>query len=69
MGRGKCTFKQRDLKAALKAAKTSGAAVARVEVRPDGTIMVIMGEPSPAPEPDRKKGRVDQWLKSKNPST
>jgi hypothetical protein len=45
MGRGKCTFKQRDLKAALKAVSQSGAKAARVEVKPDGTIVVILGEP------------------------
>jgi hypothetical protein len=35
------------LKAALKAVEQSGAAVARVEVKPDGTIVVILGEPPP----------------------
>jgi hypothetical protein len=47
MARGDCTFRQRDLKAALKAVEQSGAAVARVEVKPDGTIVVILGEPPP----------------------
>jgi hypothetical protein len=51
MSRGDCTFRQRDLTAALKAAEKSGAKVARVEVKPDGTIVVVMGEPSPATVP------------------
>jgi hypothetical protein len=51
MARGETTFRQRDLKAALKAAEQSGAKVARVEVKRDGTIVVIMGEPSPATAP------------------
>ena len=51
MPRGDTTFRQRDLKAALKAAEQSGAKVARVEVRRDGTIVVILGEPSPATVP------------------
>jgi len=60
MARGDCTFRQRDLKAALKAAEQSGAKVARVEVRPDGTIVVIMGEPAPATAPENGIG-TDEW--------
>jgi hypothetical protein len=63
MARGSCTYKQRDLVAALKAARKSGAQVARVEVKPDGTIVVIIGEPS---TPEAKKGNVRQWLKAKD---
>jgi hypothetical protein len=59
MPRGNCTFKQRDLQAALKAVGKSGAAVARVEVKPDGTIVVVMGDP-PATVPDI--GTADEWL-------
>jgi hypothetical protein len=63
MARGDCTFKQRDLTAALKAAAKSGAAIARVEVRRDGTIVVIMGEPSPATVPDSDMGDECYTLK------
>ena len=63
MSRGDCTFRQRDLTAALKAAAKSGAAVARVEVRRDGTIVVIMGEPSPATVPDSDMGDECYTLK------
>lgn len=62
MGRGSCTYKQRDLKAALKAVQQSGAAVARVEVRPDGTIVVVIGEPEPTTEPEPKRGIDERWL-------
>jgi hypothetical protein len=58
MARGDCTFRQRDLKAALKAAEQSGAKVARVEVKPDGTIVVVLGEPAPPAD----MGTDDQWL-------
>ena len=63
MARGDCTFRQRDLTAAIKAAAKSGAAVARVEVRKDGTIVVIMGEPSPATVPDSDMGDECYTLK------
>jgi hypothetical protein len=39
------TFRQRDLAAALKAAKAAGYSVARIEVRKDG-IVLIPGEPA-----------------------
>ena len=65
MARGDCTFRQRDLKAALKAVEQSGAKVASVQVKPDGTIMVIMGEPSPATVPDIDMGTDEQWLSKK----
>ena len=64
MARGETTFRQRDLKAALKAAEQSGAKVARVEVKRDGTIVVIMGEPSPATAP-ADMGTDDEWLAKK----
>jgi hypothetical protein len=52
------------LKAALKAVEQSGAAVARVEVKPDGTIVVILGEPPPIAA-DKDMGTDDQWLSKK----
>ena len=63
MARGDCTFRQRDLTAAIKAAAKSGAAIARVEVKRDGTIVVIMGEPSPATVPDSDMGDECYTLK------
>jgi hypothetical protein len=42
MSRRLSTFKQRDLAAALKAARAAGAEVARVEVGKDGRIILIL---------------------------
>jgi len=63
MARGDCTFRQRDLKAALKAVEQSGAKVATVQVKPDGTIVVTMGEPAPATVPDIED--ADEWRTKK----
>jgi hypothetical protein len=46
MARGECTFRQRDVTAALKAAKDAGAEVERVEIDKAGKIVVIMGKPN-----------------------
>jgi hypothetical protein len=51
--RERLSFRQRDLKAAMKAAKDAGVSVARYEVTKDGRIVIIPGEPvSPATNPD-----------------
>jgi hypothetical protein len=42
MGRGKCTFRQRDLVAALKAARAAGLQVVRYEIGPDGKIIIVI---------------------------
>ena len=42
MARGKCHFRQRDLTAAMKAARAAGVEVARYEVGADGKIVVVM---------------------------
>jgi hypothetical protein len=42
MSRGPQTFRQRDLCAAIKAAKAAGCEVARIEVGKDGRIVVIL---------------------------
>jgi hypothetical protein len=62
MSRGPSTFKQRDLTAAIKAAKAAGATVARVEIE-NGKLVVIMGQPGEIQAggaPDLK-GEIDQW--------
>jgi hypothetical protein len=64
MARGDCTFRQRDLRAALKAVEQSGAKVASVNIKPDGTIVVVMGEP-PATAPEIDMGTDEQWLSKK----
>ena len=45
MGHGPCTFKKRDVKAALKAAREAGIEVARVEIGKDGKIVIVAGKP------------------------
>jgi len=42
MSRGPQTFRQRDLCAAIKAAKAAGCEVSRIEVGKDGRIIVIL---------------------------
>jgi hypothetical protein len=42
MSRGPQTFRQRDVTAALKAARAAGCEVARIEVSKDGRIIVIL---------------------------
>ena len=46
MPRERLSFRQRDLRAALKAAKQAGISVARIEIGKDG-IAIIPGEPVP----------------------
>jgi hypothetical protein len=46
MSRGPQTFRQRDITAALKAARLAGTPVARVEISRDGRIVLVMGKPS-----------------------
>ena len=48
MGHGPCTFKKRDLKTAVQAAREAGLEVARVEVDKDGKIVIIAGKPAAA---------------------
>jgi hypothetical protein len=44
MARGPCTFKQSDVTKAVKAVVAAGIEVARVEVGPDGRIVVVAGK-------------------------
>jgi len=48
--RGKATFRERDVKAALRAARAAGADVAAFEITPDGRIRVIVGQEGIAAE-------------------
>jgi hypothetical protein len=45
MPRGPCTFRQRDLTAAVRAATNAGCEVARIEVGKDGKIVLVTGSP------------------------
>lgn len=49
--RGLCTFRQRDVAAAIRAVEATGKRIARVEIGKDGTIVIIpheSAEPIPA---------------------
>jgi hypothetical protein len=48
MARSGCTFRQRDVAAALRAARDAGVEVARFEIGKDGRIVVIVGKPNDA---------------------
>jgi ATP-dependent exoDNAse (exonuclease V) alpha subunit len=43
MGHGPCTFKKRDVKAAVLAVRESGVEVARIEIEKNGKIIIIAG--------------------------
>jgi hypothetical protein len=55
MARRPCSFKQNDVTRALRAVSAAGGAVQRIEIAPDGRIVVVMGEPE-ATEP------ANPWL-------
>lgn len=40
MGRGSCTFRQRDVRAAVAAVRAAGVPVSAVHIMPDGTIVI-----------------------------
>jgi hypothetical protein len=44
MGRGKCRFRQRDLVAALKAARAAGLQVVRYEIGADSKIVILTAD-------------------------
>jgi glutaredoxin len=46
MSRGACTFRQRDVAAALRAARDAGVDIAKVEIDKNGTITLVYGKPS-----------------------
>jgi hypothetical protein len=45
MARGACTFRRRDVTAAVKAVKAAGCEVARAEIDCTGKIVVVIGKP------------------------
>lgn len=62
MPRDRLTFRQRDMTAALKAAKAAGVPVARIDVKPEGGFVIIVGEPDGStPDLDARR-RVLQKL-------
>jgi hypothetical protein len=59
VSRRQATFRQRDLAAALKAAKAAGLEVARIKVDPNGQITMELVRTESAKEPATP---LDEWL-------
>jgi hypothetical protein len=56
MARGPSTFRQRDVTAAVKALRAAGCDGGRVEIGPDGKIVIVFGAPGSAPAaPDKNE--------------
>jgi hypothetical protein len=64
VSRGPLTFRQRDLAAAIKAAKAAGVVIDRIEVGKDGLIKIVLrGDATPPPEPVAGSNEWDEVLK------
>jgi hypothetical protein len=59
MARGPSTFRQRDVTAAIKAARAAGVEVARVEVSTDGRILLVLGEAAKAEDANEWDGELN----------
>ncbi len=60
MSRGECTFRQRDLTAAVKGVRDAGVEVERVEIDKNGKIVVITGKTNGV-EPEAKQEGANEW--------
>jgi hypothetical protein len=54
MPRARCTFRARDLKVAVEAARAAGLEIGRVEIDRDGKIVVVAGQPPIQDDLDRE---------------
>ena len=52
MTRARCTFRESDVRRAIRAAEKAGKTVQRIEIEPDGKIAIVTG--------DQPKGK-DEW--------
>ena len=64
MARGRSTFRQRDVTAAIKAVRRAGESVARVEVDPTGNVTVHTG--TPEEDPGSGVTTDEDWERFKN---
>ena len=60
MSRTPAAFKQRDVKAAIKAAVDAGVSVARIEVDREGRIIIIAGKPGE--QSLTEANALDAWM-------
>lgn len=65
MSRGPCTFRQRDLTAAVKAAQAAGLCIVKVEVDRDGKISVVAGSKTVAEPANDTSNEWDDLLHAK----
>jgi len=56
MSRGTCCFKKGDIRRAVEAVRAAGEAVARVEVGPDGKVIVVISKPDGS-----GSSKVNEW--------
>lgn len=49
MSRGKQAFRQKDVTKAIKAVKASGIEIGRIEIAPNGSIIILPGKPVESP--------------------
>ena len=62
MGRAACTFRQRDMTAAIKAAVAAGVAIARIEVDKGGKIAIIPGKAGESGDSNGSGGNAaNEW--------
>jgi hypothetical protein len=61
VSRGRCKFKQSDVVRAIKAVAAAGAKVSRVEIDPEGKIVVVTADG--ATHADDDADEVRRWLK------
>jgi hypothetical protein len=62
MPRGSQIFRQSDVTRAIKATKAAGEDVTRVEIGPDGRIVVIVGKPGAPPIAAATDPALEKWL-------
>ncbi len=54
MTRAACTFREADVRRAIRAVTAAGLEVARVEIEPGGKIIVVAGKPSAESKTEEK---------------
>ncbi len=67
MSRRPCTFRETDVKRAVKAVRAAGVEIARVEIQKDGRIIVVSGKPKETIQD--ANGERNEWDGYDTPST